>query len=572
MITAMLAVSFISLSAFTQQLPDDVNNAFTRGLTLGSQGQHEEALSAFREAVRLKPDFAEGHRSIGVALASLGRYEEARIAYQEAVRLKPDFAEAYINIATVLAHQSRYAEGLRAYQEAVRLKPDLAKTYFDLEEALKTQETKRITDPTRRLQFESFSVLPPSGENWFIQKQATDNVHFSKGTTRGEYHTVTAFARSSDTEFASWANRLVLAREGLLTEQLLSLGAKIQEQQWQDSRYKPLEARYALDSSLGKECVRFDFTVEDRGVPYAPGSVFVLTVHDFYCLHPDSSNLVVYIAYSQRFLQGEQALPIESEVEPFLRSLEFTPIQFAARELEPPIADANAQDPDSQLLFEAIMYGQTGKVQDLLEAGADVNAKHTDSRHVTVLMAAASKGYTATVQKLLDRGAKVDATDSVGATALMWAAYLGHTETVQLLLNAGAKVNAKAEGGGTALSDAAEKGYTSTVVALLDARADVNARNNEGFTPLMQAAGMGHADIVEILLAKGAKVNAKTKDGVTPLISAVLFGRTHTVRILLEADADTNLKHKNGATALMLAEDFGHTEIVELLKAAGAKE
>ncbi len=293
MITAMLAATLIAIPAFAQQLPDDVNNAFTRGLTLGSQGQHEEALSAFREAVRLKPDFAEGHRSIGFALASLDRYEEALSAYQEAVRLNPDFAEAYINIATVLAHQSRYAEGLRAYQEAVRLKPDLAKTYFDLEEALKTQETKRITDPTRRLQFESFSVLPPSGENWFIQNQGTDNVHFSKGTTRGEYHTVTALARSSDTEFASWANRLVLAREGLLTEQLLSLGAKIQEQQWQDSRYKPLEARVALDSSLGKECMRFDFTAEDRGVPYAPGSVFVLTAHDLYCLHPDSSTLVV---------------------------------------------------------------------------------------------------------------------------------------------------------------------------------------------------------------------------------------------------------------------------------------
>ncbi len=70
-----------------------------------------------------------------------------------------------------------------------------------------------------------------------------------------------------------------------------------------------------------------DFTVEDHGVPYAPDSVFILTGQVYYCLHPDSTKGYVVLKYSQRFLRGENPLPIESEVEPFLKSLSFTPIQ-----------------------------------------------------------------------------------------------------------------------------------------------------------------------------------------------------------------------------------------------------
>ena len=317
----------LSFKTLDKKSGDASNSAFTRGQLLGSQGRHEEAVSAFRDAVRLQPDFPEAYINMCAALGQLGDHEGALHACQEAIRLKPDEALAHMNITYALRNLGRNEEALDAYQEAVRLNPDIADSALEL--GLKTMKfppTKLppVTNPTQQLEFQGFSVLPPSGENWFIQNQGTDHVTFTKETTKGEYHTVMAWARSDDAEYANWAGLLVLAREGTLTEQHLE---RIQEQQWQDSRYKPLEVRVALDSSLGKECARFDFTVEDRGVPYAPDLVFVLIGQDFYCLHPDSSNLVVRIAYSQRLLQGEQELPIESEVEPLLESLTCTPLQ-----------------------------------------------------------------------------------------------------------------------------------------------------------------------------------------------------------------------------------------------------
>jgi cytochrome c-type biogenesis protein CcmH/NrfG len=56
---------------------------------------NREAVEAYREAVRLKPDFAEAWYNLGVSYIKLGRHREAVEACREAVRLKPDFAEAW---------------------------------------------------------------------------------------------------------------------------------------------------------------------------------------------------------------------------------------------------------------------------------------------------------------------------------------------------------------------------------------------------------------------------------------------------------------------------------------------
>jgi len=98
---------------------------------------------------------------------------------------------------------------------------------------------------------------------------------------------------------------------------------------------------------------------------------------------------------------------------------------------------ACAQDVNSQLI-EAAQNGQADKVEALLEAGADANAK--DNVGETALMRAARTGDSDTVQALLDAGADVNAKEErAGETVLMLAGERGHTEIVELLKKAGAK-------------------------------------------------------------------------------------------------------------------------------------
>jgi Flp pilus assembly protein TadD len=57
-----------------------------------------EAIERFREALGVRPDFAEAHNNLGVALAHLSRSAEALEHFRQAVRLQPEFDQARANL------------------------------------------------------------------------------------------------------------------------------------------------------------------------------------------------------------------------------------------------------------------------------------------------------------------------------------------------------------------------------------------------------------------------------------------------------------------------------------------
>ena len=62
----------------------------------------DESEASFRQAITLKPDYAEAHCSLGVTLNRLDRLDEAEASLRQAITLKPDYIKAHINLLKYL--------------------------------------------------------------------------------------------------------------------------------------------------------------------------------------------------------------------------------------------------------------------------------------------------------------------------------------------------------------------------------------------------------------------------------------------------------------------------------------
>ena len=80
----------------------DAKAHLDRGNALYSKGNLVAAIAEYREAIRLKPDYAQAHYSLGDLLGGKGDHDAAITEYREAIRLKPDWGAAHLDLGVVL--------------------------------------------------------------------------------------------------------------------------------------------------------------------------------------------------------------------------------------------------------------------------------------------------------------------------------------------------------------------------------------------------------------------------------------------------------------------------------------
>ncbi|MCC7096980.1 MAG: ankyrin repeat domain-containing protein [Thermomonas sp.] len=178
----------------------------------------------------------------------------------------------------------------------------------------------------------------------------------------------------------------------------------------------------------------------------------------------------------------------------------------------------------------------------------------------TDLPAAAIAGDQDAVERLLDLGFPIDATDAQGCTALLRAAGDGHAPLVEFLLDRGANPRIAARTGATPLSAAVSRRHLAIVERLLRADCNLEQRLPGDVTVLMLGAALGLPEVVARLLHAGADLRAADAQGLTALHCAALYGFTERDRSrllalldsLLLAGADANRAALDGTTPLLL--------------------
>ncbi len=109
------------------------------GLEFASQGNFEQALVHYRQALQINPRLAEAHHNMSVTLSSLGRYDEAAAQCRQAILLKPNYFKAYNSLGIVLSYQKKYDQALDCFNRALQIKPDFAEAHNNLGAALGLQ-------------------------------------------------------------------------------------------------------------------------------------------------------------------------------------------------------------------------------------------------------------------------------------------------------------------------------------------------------------------------------------------------------------------------------------------------
>ncbi|PIV43517.1 MAG: hypothetical protein COS27_04730 [Nitrospirae bacterium CG02_land_8_20_14_3_00_41_53] len=106
------------------------------GLSYEADSLFKEAIEAYKQAVRVNPDFtyahAYAHNRLGIAYSKSGMYREAMEAFKQAIRIEPDYAEAYNNLGKTYVELGMYREAIEACKQAIRIKPGFAMAHYGL--------------------------------------------------------------------------------------------------------------------------------------------------------------------------------------------------------------------------------------------------------------------------------------------------------------------------------------------------------------------------------------------------------------------------------------------------------
>ncbi len=88
------------------------------GLLQAGEGHDAAAAKAFRQALSIKPDWAEAHSLLGSTLSRAGSLKEAEDELRKAVTLKPDYAEGWYYLGQFLKERGREQEAQEAFRKA----------------------------------------------------------------------------------------------------------------------------------------------------------------------------------------------------------------------------------------------------------------------------------------------------------------------------------------------------------------------------------------------------------------------------------------------------------------------
>ncbi|MCX7185490.1 MAG: tetratricopeptide repeat-containing serine protease family protein [Nitrosospira sp.] len=105
---------------------------FSLGVAQTGLKQYDRAIRAYRESIRIRPEYADAWYSLSNAYFNLKQHAQGMHAYQEALRIQPESAEAWRNLGAAYSGLKQPDQGVHAYREPARIQLESADAWYNL--------------------------------------------------------------------------------------------------------------------------------------------------------------------------------------------------------------------------------------------------------------------------------------------------------------------------------------------------------------------------------------------------------------------------------------------------------
>src|SRR5262249_35226059 len=125
-----------SPSAQEKVIPAAAERHFHEGVQFKRDGDTENAIQQFKDAIKEYPDYFEAHASLGALYLDRKGYADAIAELKTAISLRSNDANVHNNLGLALKHDRDLDGAIAQYQAAIRINPKFADAQGNLANVL----------------------------------------------------------------------------------------------------------------------------------------------------------------------------------------------------------------------------------------------------------------------------------------------------------------------------------------------------------------------------------------------------------------------------------------------------
>lgn len=116
----------------SEKKTDDIHEYYSRGCAYDQSNNYREAVEAYRQSLKINPDFVDAYINLGIDYYRLGKYDDAIDVFKQAIQIKPDVVSVYTKLGAAYMLKGEYSSAIDVLKKAVDIEARNASAHFNL--------------------------------------------------------------------------------------------------------------------------------------------------------------------------------------------------------------------------------------------------------------------------------------------------------------------------------------------------------------------------------------------------------------------------------------------------------